>query len=257
MTNRLRTVIVDDEPIARAGLRTLLGTDEQIDLVAECGDGQSAIETIRRLQPDIVFLDVQMPDIDGFEVLDALRGGPFPVIVFITAYDKYALRAFEVHAVDYLLKPFDDARFGEALAHAKTMAVGRRDGGVVQRLAQLLNAAELRSARSSRFLVRTGGRVLFLRAEDIDWIEAADYYVKVHVAGRVHMLRETMASLEGRLDPTTFFRVHRSAIVNLERVQELQPFSKREHVLVLRDGTRLRLTRSRREGLEALLAQRL
>jgi two-component system LytT family response regulator len=257
MTDRFRTVIVDDEPIARAGLRTLLAADAEIELAAECGDGQTAVETIQRVRPDIVFLDVQMPDVDGFEVLDALRTGPFPVIVFVTAYDKYALRAFQVHAVDYLLKPFDDARFNEALAQAKVTATGRRDGGMVQRLTQLLTAVERRSGRSARFLVRTGGRVLFLRAEDIDWIEAADYYVKVHVAGRVHMLRETMASLEARLDPATFFRVHRSAIVNLERVQELQPFSKREHVLVLHDGTRLRLTRSRREGLEALLAERL
>jgi two-component system, LytTR family, response regulator len=256
MSEVYRTVIVDDEPIARAGLRTLLAADAEIELVAECGNGQQAVERIRADRPDIVFLDVQMPDMDGFDVLSALRGEPWPVIVFVTAYDQYAIRAFGVHAIDYLLKPFDDARFEEALAHAKATAQDRRGGGMVERLSRLLDAAERRTGRSARFLVRTAGRVLFVRAEDVDWIEAADYYVKLHIAGKVHMVRESMAALEARLDPTMFFRVHRSAIVNLERVQELQPFSKREHVLVLRDGTRLRLTRSRRDGLESLLAQR-
>ena len=257
MTHVFRTVIVDDEPIARAGLRTLLAADPEIELVGECGDGQHAVDLIGAERPDIAFLDVQMPDMDGFDVLSALRGESCPIIVFVTAYDQYAVRAFDVHAIDYLLKPFDDARFAEALAHAKATARDRRGGGMVERLARLLDAAERRTGRNARFLVRSAGRVLFLRSEDIDWIEAADYYVKLHVAGKVHMLRESMAALEARLDPSTFFRVHRSAIVNLERVLELQPFSKREHVLVLRDGTRLRLTRSRREGLESLLAQRL
>jgi two-component system LytT family response regulator len=249
-------VIVDDEPIARAGLRTLLSADPEIELVAECGDGQSAVDAIMSSKPDIAFLDVQMPGVDGFDVLGALRGQPHPVIVFVTGYDQYALRAFDVHAVDYLLKPFDDARFAEAVAHAKATARSRLGGGMVERLERLLDAAERRTGRNARFLVRTAGRVLFLRSEDVDWIEAADYYVKLHVAGKVHMLRESMSALEARLDPATFFRVHRSAIVNVERITELQPFSKREHVLVLRDGTRLRLTRSRREGLETLLAQR-
>lgn len=256
MSEVYRTIIVDDEPIARAGLRTLLAADPEIELVAECGSGRQAVERIQADRPDIAFLDVQMPDMDGFDVLNALRGEAWPVIVFVTAYDQYAIRAFDVHAIDYLLKPFDDARFAEALVHAKATASDRRGGGMVERLSRLLDAAEKRTGRTARFLVRTGGRVLFLRAEDVDWIEAADYYVKLHVAGKVHMLRESMAALEARLDPTMFFRVHRSAIVNLERVQELQPFSKREHVLVLRDGTRLRLTRSRREGLEAVLAER-
>ena len=255
--NELRAVIVDDEPIARAGLRGLLAADPDLEIVGECADGQSAIDTILAAHPDIVFLDVQMPDVDGFDVLRALEREQTPVVVFVTAYDRYALRAFEVHAVDYLLKPFDDARFFEALAHAKATARERRQGAVTQRLAELLANVEQRGPQRTRFLVRTGGRVLFLRADAIDWIEAADYYVKLHVAGKVHMLRETLSALEGRLDPAMFFRVHRSAIVNLERVREVQPFSKREHVLILQDGTRLRLTRSRREGLETVLGQRL
>jgi two-component system, LytTR family, response regulator len=250
MAHVLKVVIVDDEPIAREGLRALLATDPDVEVVAEAGDGASAVEVIRRLRPDIVFLDVQMPDVDGFDVLRALAGEPLPAIVFVTAYDTYAVRAFEVHAVDYLLKPFHDERFAEALARAKA----RRGDSVADRLAKLLDE---RTPRLTRVLVRTGGRVLFLRADEIDWIEAADYYVKLHVAGKVHMLRESMAALEARLDPAMFFRVHRSAIVNLERVRELQPFSKREHVLVLRDGTRLRLTRTRRERLAALLGQRI
>jgi two-component system LytT family response regulator len=250
MAQLIKVAIVDDEPLAREGLRTLLNSDRDVEVVAECADGQAAIDAIRRTKPDIVFLDVQMPDLDGFDVLRALAGEPLPAIVFVTAYDKYALKAFEVHAVDYLLKPFHDERFAEALARAKA----RRGENMTERIARLLDD---RKPKIMRVLVKTGGRVLFIRADEIDWIEAADYYVKLHVAGKVHMLRESMAALEGRLDPDVFFRVHRSAIVNLERVRELQPFSRREHVLVLRDGTRLRLTRSRRERLAALLGQRL
>jgi two-component system, LytTR family, response regulator len=250
MAHVVKVAIVDDEPLAREGLRTLLAGDRDIQVVAECADGQAAIEAIRRTKPDIVFLDVQMPDVDGFDVLRALAGEPLPAVVFVTAYDKYALRAFDVHAVDYLLKPFHDERFAEALARAKA----RRGEDMTERIARLLDE---RKPKITRVLVKTGGRVLFIRADEIDWIEAADYYVKLHVAGKVHMLRESMAALEARLDPEMFFRVHRSAIVNLERVRELQPFSRREHVLVLRDGTRLRLTRSRRERLAALLGQRL
>jgi two-component system, LytTR family, response regulator len=247
MAHIMRIIVVDDEPIAREGLRALLAGDPEMQVVAECGDGAAAIEAIRHHRPDLVFLDVQMPDVDGFDVLRALAGEPMPAIVFVTAYDKYAVRAFDVHAVDYLLKPFDDARFAEALARAKA----RRGEAMTERIAKLLDE------RPKRVLVKDGGRVLFLKADEIDWIEAADYYVKLHVAGKVHMLRESMAALEARLDSATFFRVHRSAIVNLERVRELQPYSKRENVLVLRDGTKLRLTRSRRERLAALLGQRL
>lgn len=250
MAHVVKVAIVDDEPLAREGLRTLLRGDRDVEVVAECADGQAAIEAIRRTKPDIVFLDVQMPDLDGFDVLRALAGEPLPAVIFVTAYDKYALKAFEVHAVDYLLKPFHDERFAEALARAKA----RRGENMTERIARLLDE---RKPKIMRVLVKTGGRVLFIRADEIDWIEAADYYVKLHVAGKVHMLRESMAALEGRLDSDVFFRVHRSAIVNLERVRELQPFSRREHVLVLRDGTRLRLTRSRRERLAALLGQRL
>ena len=250
MAHVLKVVIVDDEPLAREGLRTLLAGDPDVEVVAECADGQAAIDVIRRTRPDIVFLDVQMPDLDGFDVLRALDGEPLPAVVFVTAYDKYALRAFDVHAVDYLLKPFHDERFAEALTRAKA----RRGEDMSERIARLLDE---RKPKIMRVLVKTGGRVLFIRADEIDWIEAADYYVKLHVAGKVHMLRESMAALESRLDPDLFFRVHRSAIVNLERVRELQPFSRREHVLLLRDGTRLRLTRSRRERLAALLGQRL
>jgi two-component system LytT family response regulator len=252
MAHVVKVAIVDDEPLAREGLRALLAADREVEVVAECADGHAAIEAMRRAKPDIVFLDVQMPDVDGFDVIRALAdgGAPLPAVVFVTAYDKYALKAFEVHAVDYLLKPFHDERFAEALARAKA----RRGEDMTERIARLLDE---RKPKIMRVLVKTGGRVLFIRADEIDWIEAADYYVKLHVTGKVHMLRESMAALEARLDPEMFFRVHRSAIVNLERVRELQPFSRREHVLVLRDGTRLRLTRGRRERLAALLGQRL
>ncbi|HWZ58984.1 MAG TPA: LytTR family DNA-binding domain-containing protein [Gemmatimonadaceae bacterium] len=256
MSDRIRVVVADDEPIARAGLRTLLAADSNVELVAECADGRGTIETIRRVRPDVVFLDVQMPDVDGFDVLRALDGEPLPVVVFVTAYDQYAIRAFEVHALDYLLKPFDDVRFADTLARAKAAARDRQREDVAARLARLLDDAERRSPRPIRLVVKSGGRVLFVRADEIDWIEAADYYVKLHVAGAVHMLRESMSALEERLDRRMFFRAHRSAIVNLERVRELQPFSRREYALVLRDGTRLRINARRRQQLEALLGGR-
>ena len=252
----IRALIVDDEPYARERLRELCAMEPDVAVVGEASHGVEAIEQVEAARPNLLLLDVQMRGTNGFEVLDRLTGER-PLVVFVSAYDQYALAAFGVEAVDYLLKPFDDARFAEALARAKATAEHRHDGGVAARLTQLLNDADRRRAGASRFLVRTAGRVLFLRSEDIDWVEAADYYVKLHVGGKVHMLRESMAALEARLDSSMFFRIHRSAIVNLERVRELQPYSKREHVLVLHDGTRLRLTRSRREQLAALLGQPL
>jgi two-component system LytT family response regulator len=247
---KIRTIIVDDEVLSRRGVEIRLREETDFEILAQCANGREALAAIQQYKPDLVFLDIQMPGISGFEVLAQLPQESLPVVVFVTAYDQYALRAFDVHAVDYLLKPFHDERFAEALARAKA----RRGEDMTGRITRLLDE---RRPKVMRVLVKTAGRVLFLRADEIDWIEAADYYVKLHIAGKVHMLRESMAALEARLDPELFFRVHRSAIVNLERVRELQPFSRREHVLVLRDGTRLRLTRSRRERLAALLGQRL
>ncbi|HTE47346.1 MAG TPA: LytTR family DNA-binding domain-containing protein [Gemmatimonadaceae bacterium] len=258
MTSALRVVIADDEPIARAGLRVLLADDPTVAIVGECADGRSAIEVIQRERPNLVFLDVQMPDVDGFDVVRALDlpNGESPVIVFVTAYDRYAIRAFEVNAIDYILKPFDDERFAAALSRAKRAVLDRGRDSAVERVEQLERLLT-EVPRMMRFVVKTGGRVVFVPADEIDWIEAADYYVKLHVGKTTHMLRATMSALEAQLDPATFFRAHRSAIVNVSRVRELLPWSKHERILMLQDGTRLRINRRRSGLLEALLGTTL
>jgi two-component system, LytTR family, response regulator len=253
-----RALIVDDEPLARDTLRGLLGRDGSIVVAGECGSGMAAVEAIRRERPDIVFLDVQMPDLDGFAVLERVAGEHVPVVVFVTAYDRYAVRAFDVHAVDYLLKPFEDERFFRALRRAKRSLVGE---GLPGRGRALLALLEERSgagpARSRgplrRLVVRSGSALVFLRPEDVDWIEAADYYVQLHVGPRVHLLREPLHSLEERLDPAEFVRIHRSAIVNLDRVREVRAEPGGRSALVLADGTHLKLSRHRRPRLERLI----
>ena len=231
----MKALIVDDEPLARQVVRMLLESDRDVTVAGECS-GIDAVDEIERLRPDILFLDIQMPEVDGFEVLE--RAGPdtVPAVVFVTAYDEYALRAFDVHALDYLLKPFDDRRFYAALSRAKEQVRARTGHSPVK-----------------RFLVRTREKVLFIKAEDIDWIEAADYYVSIHTGGRGYLLRQTMMEIERQLDPAKFVRVHRSAIVNLERVKEMHPLFRGDCVLVLHDDTRLRMSRARREEFERRL----
>ena len=247
----LRVLIVDDEPLARQAIRVLLAKDPEVEIAGEC-NGVDAVEIIPREKPDIMFLDVQMPELDGFGVIQALSPPEVPAIVFVTAFDRYALRAFDVHAMDYLLKPFDDRRFADALRRAKDQ---RRRGVIDDRLMQLLAARE-RGQYVKRFLVRVREKVVLVRAEDVDWIEAADYYVSLHVAGKSHLLRETMADLETQLDPDRFVRVHRSAIVNVDRVREMHPMFRGDCTLVLHDGTQLRLSRGRREAFEKTLTKR-
>jgi two-component system, LytTR family, response regulator len=262
VTRRLRVLVVDDEPLARSGVRDLVERDPELMVVGECGDGPAAVREIGALEPDLVLLDVQMPGMDGFEVLRAVGPGRMPAVVFITAYDRFALKAFEVSALDYLLKPFDDERFAAALSRAKRVIADNEVKRLAARLIGLLEARDLEPASAptaflSRLAVKTSGNIQLIRVDDIDWIEAADYYARIHVGGRAHLIRETMAALESRLDPARFFRVHRSAIVNLERVAQLKPDTRGKHLLVLRDGTRLTLNRSRRERLEERLGQRL
>jgi two-component system LytT family response regulator len=227
----IRTLIVDDEPLARTNLAVLLRADPEIEIVGESGSGVAAIDDIRRLTPDLLFLDVQMPGCDGFEVLESLGADAPAAIVFVTAYDRYALKAFEVEALDYLLKPFDDARFRRTLVRAKEQVRGNRNP----------------DRQLDRFVVRTAGRVSFLRASEIDWIEAADYYACLHVAGKSHLIRRKMADLERDLDPLRFCRIHRSTIVNRDRIRELTLNPAGEYDVILRDGTRLRLSRRYRE----------
>jgi len=253
---KIRTMIVDDEPPARRNLRALLKGVPDVELVKECGNGGEAVCQIRALQPDLVFLDVQMPEMDGFEVLENLAGNPLPVIIFVTAYDQYALKAFEVSALDYLLKPFDDARFHRALAQARRQ-IARQDASELGlKLLALMGAREVKTDAPrylTRLMVKTAGRVIFIRAEEIDWIEAYDNYVRLHVGGKGRLLRQTMNELEAALNPGQFARIHRSTIVNLDRVKELRSHFNGEHLVILCDGTELKLSRSRKEWLERRL----
>ena len=257
MTNRTRVLIADDEPLARERLRTLLGAEDWVDVVAECQNGTEAVESITRLQPDLVFLDVQMPGATGFQVIDSVGPERMPLVVFVTAFDTYALRAFDVHALDYLLKPFDRERFGQALARARQQLERRTNGDLERRLLELMQDLKGSSHRLERFVVKAGGRVFFVRADEIDWIEAAGNYVKLHVGSDAHLFRETMNTLEAQLDPEVFFRIHRSHIVNIERVKEMQPWFNGEYVVFLKNGTRLTLSRGYREKLQERIGRTL
>src|SRR5262245_28906020 len=202
---KIKAMIVDDEPLARRNLRALMKGAPDVDIVKEYGNGRDAVHGIRELEPDLVFLDIQMPEMDGFQVLEQLTNRPLPVIIFVTAYDRYALKAFEVSALDYLLKPFDDARFHKALAQASRQVLQQEESELGRKLLKLMDARQLKSdsrpGYRTRILVKTGGRVIFVRADEIDWIEAYDNYVRLHVSGKGHLLRETMNELEGSLDP--------------------------------------------------------
>ena len=250
MSERIRVLIVDDEPLARRAIRQMLAGDPEVEVVGECSgvDGAAQVE---RTQPDLLFLDIQMPVVDGFDLLEQIGIDQAPQVVFITAHSEHALRAFEVHAVDYLLKPIADDRFGLALGRAKQQVRLRREGAP----AGIGLGALLRehSRQTRRILVRDRDRTRVIDAGTIDWIEAADYYAVLHVEGQTHLLRETMNELEQRLDPVRFFRAHRSAIINLERVREILPLVRGDRMLVLADGTQVRLARTRREAFESQL----
>src|SRR5262245_63706761 len=221
---KVRVLVVDDEPLARERLTTFLAEDPEVEAVDTCADGPSAVAAIRGDGPDIVFLDVQMPGFDGFGVVDAIGPDRMPVTVFVTAYDRYALRAFEARALDYLLKPFDRDRFTIAMGRAKEQIRRSRDTGVQEKLQALLDDVKPPGAGLDRLAIKSGGSVHFLRADEIDWVEAAGNYTRLHAGKQVHLLRETMTALEAKLDPKRFARIHRSTIVNLERVKELQPY---------------------------------
>ncbi|AHG93747.1 response regulator receiver (plasmid) [Gemmatirosa kalamazoonensis] len=239
----LRVLIVDDEPLARDNVRLALAREPDLTVVGECGDGDSAVEAIEALRPDLVFLDVQMPGLDGFDVIDRVGVARMPGVVFVTAYDAHALRAFEVHALDYLLKPFDDARLRDAVGRAR-----RGDGALEQRLAALVEQMARRASGSepylTRFVVRRGDRASLVRAVDVDWIEADGNYVVLHTRGAAHRLRVSLRTLAEQLDPRVFARVHKSTIVNLDRVRELQPWFGGDYVAILQDGKQLRVSRS-------------
>src|SRR5262249_17604875 len=256
---KIKTLIVEDEPIARRNLRALLRGYPEVELIGECGSGAEAVKVIRTDPPDLLFLDVQMPEMNGFDVLKQIDLAIIPAVIFVTAYDQYALKAFDVQALDYLLKPFDDERFAQAIGRARTQLEQRPTSGLKERLRALLEGEEQpssarRPAHEEKFLIKSASRVFFLRAEEIDWIEAADYYVCLHTGGQSYVLRRTMADMETRLDPAHFCRIHRSTIVNISRIREVQARPGGEYVVVLADQTELRLSRSRKEQIERILS---
>lgn len=251
----IRVLVVDDEPLARTMLREMLRSDPQVAIVGESSNGREAVEAIRSQAPDLVFLDVQMPELGGFEVLETLGKVPIPHVIFVTAYDQYAVRAFEVHALDYLLKPFDRERFDVCWQRARAQIMRERNGGVDQRILLLLEELKAGSRYLERLVIKSGGRIYFLETNEIDWIEAEGNYVSVHSGKKSHLLRETISSLESQLDPRKFVRIHRSSIVRIDRIQELQPWFHGEYRVILQNGTQLTLSRNYRDKLQEALGK--
>ena len=251
----IKVAIADDEPLARERLRSLLDGRERYAIVAECGDGAEALAALTQHDIDLLFLDVQMPGLDGFQILESLSAERFPMIVFVTAFNDYALRAFDVSALDYLLKPFDRERFEKTLARVEERLAGREKVEMSGELREFLRTLSTTAAPThvSRFPVRANGEIYFVRVEDVDWIDAEGNYVALHAAGRRHLVRDTIKSLEDRLDPSKFVRVHRSAIINVDRLRKLQPYFHGEYVITLQDGTTLTSSRTYSDRLRALL----
>lgn len=253
----ISTLIVDDERLARNRIRRLLSLDPELEVVAECGNGGEALEVMKQQRPKLLFLDVQMPGMTGFEMLQQLPPGEMPVTVFVTAYDEYALRAFEAHAFDYLLKPFDRKRFQDVVKRAKSQITLLRHGDLNSRLVQLLEGMEKGRTDSSRIAIRTGGHVILVKIPAIDWVEAADNYVCLHCGAETHVVRETMNAFEKRLDGNRFLRIHRSTIVNLDRIREMRPWFRGDYQVILQDGTQLTLSRNYRDRLKHVLLKAL
>jgi two-component system, LytTR family, response regulator len=267
----IRTLIVDDEPLARDAIRILLQDDADIEIISDCSNGVEAVKMILKYAPDLVFLDVQMPDLDGFQVIEQVGADKMPVTVFVTAYDQYALRAFIAHALDYILKPFDHERFYDALQRAKSQVLRQKFYDQSHRLLTLLE--DLHGAPQAtgkeekeplprqkfldRLVIKADARIFFLQVEEIDWIEADGDYMILHSGSKSHLLRETMNELATKLDPEKFLRISRSSIVNVERIKDIKPFFKGEHILTLKDGKQLKMTRGYRDKLQALLGQQL
>jgi two-component system, LytTR family, response regulator len=251
----IRVLLVDDEPLARDMLREMLQSDPEAQVVGESCNGREALEAIASQSPDLIFLDVQMPEMGGFELLSSLGSGKIPYVIFVTAYDQYAVRAFEVQALDYLLKPFDQERFDLSWQRAKAQLKRDQNGGMDQRILTLLEELKAGKNYLERLVIKAGGRIYFLDTKDIDWIEAEGNYVSVHSARKAHLLRETISSLESQLDPKKFVRIHRSSIVRLDFIQELQPWFHGEYRVILHDGTQLTLSRNHREKLQEALGK--
>jgi two-component system LytT family response regulator len=270
LSRKIRAIIVDDESLAREALRLMLKDDPEMELIAECRNGREAVQAIRQQSPDLVFIDIQMPETDGFQVIEEIGVKNMPVTIFVTAYDKHALRAFAAHALDYLLKPFDHDRFDSALQRAKTLIRQRELGVMNENLFALLNDVKSLAGASSetssnktrdvdhkepisRVVIKSGGRIYFLKVEEIDWVEGAGDYLSLHSGSQTHLIRETMGSFHAKLDPKKFLRIHRSTIVNVERVKDIRPLFKGEYIITLTGGKRLKSSRGYRHELQALL----
>jgi two-component system, LytTR family, response regulator len=275
----IRAVIVDDEPLARRRIRSLLEEAEDVEVLAECANGREAIRAIGESPPDLLFLDIQMPELDGFDVLRSIGVGRVPVVIFVTAYDQFALRAFEAHALDYLLKPFDDERFEAALQRARERIHQQQGGDLDRRLRALLEGMrgdpgnrqdhgdrqEPEARQNSgdrqdrgylqRLVVPSGQRSVFVRTEEIDWIEAERNYIRLHASGRSYLLRENLSRIESALDPAAFCRIHRSTIVNIDRIQAVESLFRGEYLVLLHDGTKLTSGRSYRGNLHHLMGK--
>ena len=250
----IRTLIVDDEPLARARIRRFLASEKDVEIAGESGDGAAAVADVARLKPDLMFLDIQLPEATGFEVIEQLAGDHMPVVIFVTAYDRYAIQAFDVHAIDYLLKPYTRERFGRAMERARKQLSNASRAELDQRLMSLLeHAAGGEHRHLQRLMIKSSGRIYFIKADEVDWIGAEGNYVNLHVGRETHLLRETMSHLATKLDPEKFVRIHRSTIVNVDRVKELQPLFSGDYVAILHDGTQLNLSRAYREKSLKLL----
>ena len=254
-SNCIRAVIADDETLARKFIRRMLKDEPDVEIIGECANGKEAVSMIRNEKPDLIFLDVQMPEKDGFAVLQSIP--ELPEIIFTTAYEQYAIRAFELHALDYLLKPFDQTRFRDAIKHAKERLRSKRDKDVERQINALLQSVEKKPQYLDRLVIKSGGRISFLSTDEINWIEADDKYVHLHTGKINPMVRQTLNAMEAQLDPKKFKRIHRSVIVHVARIKELQPMFNGEHSVLLEDGTRLTLTRSYKDKLFDLLGKPL
>jgi two-component system LytT family response regulator len=253
----IRTIIADDESLARKKLRVLLNSECGVTVVAECKDGKQTIAAVQTHKPDLLLIDVQMPDLDGFQVQEKIPADQMPVVIFTTAYDQYAIRAFETNALDYLLKPFNQERLHRALERVKAELLKSHEHSVKARILDLLGKAKPEPAQLRRLVIRTGGRVVFLELDEVDWIEAAANYVKLHVGKDSFLLREGIGHISAKLDPERFVRIHRSSIVNVSRIRELQPCDSGEYIAVLRDGKELSCSRGCRPQLLKLIENRL
>lgn len=249
----IRALVIDDEPLAREMIREMLEGDSDVEILAECANGAEAVRAIKSLTPDLVFLDIQMPELGGFEVLEAVNGGHRPYVIFATAYDRYAVRAFEVHAFDYLLKPFDQERFDIAWQRAKTQIKLDRNDDRDEHILSLLEQLRSGPKYLERLVIKSGGRVFFLNIQDIQCIESQGNYVCVYDTTKHYLLRETISGLEQQLDPKQFLRIHRSAIVKLDKIKEMQPWFHGEYRIILENGKQLTLSRNYRANLQQVV----